>query len=94
MNEEAHFTAARIAVRCIDIDAKKSALAKRNENILFSGMPGPRLNAERSKIQLCWICRRKRSDNPYDNKATGGVRSEKCTKAGSVRTDRESAPSS
>jgi len=53
---------------------KKSALAKRaslhaDVMDLFSGMPGPRLARSEAEfyMQAYKICRRKRSDNPYDN---------------------------
>ena len=38
--------------------------------MLLSGMPGPRLTRSEAEfyMQAYKFCRRKRSDNPYDNK--------------------------
>ncbi len=51
------FTVLRIAERCIDIESRKSALAKpeggREPARKLSGMPGPRLYAERSASLNC-----------------------------------------
>ncbi len=45
-------------------------------------------------MKIYFVVKRINLNNPYDNKVIGGIRSEKCTEAGSIRTDRESAPSS